>query len=129
MLQPTSDIAEASDTVTEPPTAEDTAPEVEAPEAEAPEAEAPPSVPSALAALGEKLVKKIKLGFGGTFWPGIFILIILLIISFIVLGFRMAEYANRDNREVMLKSNMDMELDIFSATYKNEDGEVVIQGA
>lgn len=133
VLEPTSDIGEASETVTEPPTAEDTAPEEASPEAAAPEAAAPEeaapaSVPAALAALGEKLVKKIKLGFGGTFWPGIFILVILLIMSFIILGFRMAEYANRDNREVMLKSNMDMELDIFSATYKNEDGEVVIQG-
>ena len=123
VLEPTSDIGEASETVTEPPTAEDTSPE-----AASPEEAAPASVPAALAALGGKLVKKIKLGFGGTFWPGIFILVILLIMSFIVLGFRMAEYANRDNREVMLKSNMDMELDIFSATYKNEDGKVVIQG-
>ena len=128
VLEPTSDIGEASETVTEPPTAEDTAPEEASPEAASPEEAAPASVPAALAALGEKLVKKIKLGFGGTFWPGIFILVILLIMSFIVLGFRMAEYANRDNREVMLKSNMDMELDIFSATYKNEDGKVVIQG-
>lgn len=134
VLEPTSDIGEASETVTEPPTAEDTAPEEASPEAASPEAAspeeaAPASVPAALAALGEKLVKKIKLGFGGTFWPGIFILVILLIMSFIVLGFRMAEYANRDNREVMLKSNMDMELDVFSAIYKNEDGNVVIQGA
>ena len=136
VLEPTSDIAEASETVTEPPTAEDTAPEAVAPAAEdaaavepAAEETAPVPAPSALAALGEKLAKRIKLGFGGTFWPGIFILVILLIISFVVLGFRMAEYANRDNREVMLKSNMDMELDIFSATYKNEDGEIVIRGA
>ena len=76
-----------------------------------------------------KLIKKVKSGFGGTFWPGIFILIILLILSFVLLGFRLSEFAKRDDREVMLKSNMDAELDIFSATYKNEQGEIVIQGA
>ena len=79
---------------------------------------------------GNISVKKIrKHYFGGTFWPGIFILIILLILSFVLLGFRLADFAKRDDREVMLKSNMDAELDIFSATYKNERGEIVIQGA
>ena len=79
---------------------------------------------------GNISVKKIrKHYFGGTFWPGIFILIILLILSFVLLGFRLADFAKRDDREVMLKSNMDTELDIFSATYKNERGEIVIQGA
>ena len=76
-----------------------------------------------------KWIRKIRSGFGGTFWPGIFILVILLILSFVVLGFRLADFAKRDDREVMLKSNMDADLDIFSATYKNAQGEVVIQGA
>ena len=76
-----------------------------------------------------KLIKKVKSGFGGTFWPGIFILVLLLILSFVLLGFRLADFAGRDNREVMLKSNMDAELDIFSATYKNAQGEIVIEGA
>lgn len=76
-----------------------------------------------------KLIKKVKSGFGGTFWPGIFILIILLLLSFVLLGFRLADFAGRDSRELLLKSNMDAELDIFSASYQNAKGEIVIEGA
>ena len=79
---------------------------------------------------GNISVKKIrKHYFGGTFWPGMFILAILLLISFVILGFRLTDYANRDNREVLLKSNMDAELDIFSVTYQNSRGEIIIEGA
>lgn len=95
--------------------------------AEAPEAEASTADPAPDG--GKPVKKKRKYRFGGTFWPGIFILVILLLISFVVLGFRLNDYANRDNREVLLKSNMDAELDIFSVTYKNSSGEIIIEGA
>ncbi len=65
---------------------------------------------------------------GGTFWLGIAILIILLLLSIIVLGIRLGDYAHVDDREVMLKSNMDTELDIFSVTYKNKTGEITVEG-
>ena len=56
------------------------------------------------------------------------IMFILLLLSLIVLGIRLGEYAQRDNREVMLKSNMDAELDIFSVIYRNSTGEIVVEG-
>ena len=54
--------------------------------------------------------KKQRPKVGGTFWVGIAILIILLLLSIIVLGIRLGYYAHVDDREVMLKSNMDTEI-------------------
>ena len=148
---PEAEPAETQEAEAEAPEAEtptEDAPATDAPEAQAPAEETPAAVPAAVPLpapdaaeasatpsdtpppTGGKPVKKTKkYSFGGTFWPGIFILVILLLISFVVLGFRLSDYANRDNREVLLKSNMDAELDIFSVTYKNSDGEIVIEGA
>lgn len=72
--------------------------------------------------------KKQRPNVGGAFWVGIAILIILLLLSTIVLGIRLSDYAHVDDREVMLKSNMDTELDIFSVTYKNKTGEITVEG-
>ena len=52
----------------------------------------------------------------------------MLLLSIIVLGIRLGDYAHVDDREVMLKSNMDTELDIFSVTYKNKTGEITVEG-
>ena len=66
---------------------------------------------------------------GGAFWSAIAILLILLLISFVVLGFNLADFAHQDDRELLLKSNMDAELDVFQVSYKNDAGEITIQGA
>jgi hypothetical protein len=76
----------------------------------------------------KKKKQKRRPNVGGTFWLGIAILIILLLLSIIVLGIRLGDYAHVDDREVMLKSNMDTELDIFSVTYKNKTGEITVEG-
>ena len=55
--------------------------------------------------------------------------IILLLLSFVLLGIKLAEYAKIDEREVLLKSNMDAEMDIFSVTYKNATGNIIIEGS
>ena len=73
--------------------------------------------------------KKGKPSGKGPFWTAMVILIILLLLSFVLLGIKLAEYAKIDEREVMLKSNMDTELDIFSVTYKNASGNIIIEGA
>jgi len=76
----------------------------------------------------KKNEKKSIFGVGGTFWIAIVILIILLLLSLVVLGIRLIGYAHVDDREVMLKSNMDTELDIFSVIYKNETGNITVEG-
>ena len=76
----------------------------------------------------KKKERKSIFGVGGTFWVAMVILFILLILSLIVLGIRMGQYVHVDNREVMLKSNMDTELDIFSVIYRNDLGEITVEG-
>jgi uncharacterized membrane protein len=76
----------------------------------------------------KKKERKSIFGVGGTFWVAMVILFILLLLSLVVLGIRLSEYAHVDNRELMLKSNMDTELDIFSVIYKNATGEITVEG-
>ena len=76
----------------------------------------------------KKKERKSIFGVGGTFWVAMVILFILLILSLIVLGIRLGQYIHVDNREVMLKSNMDTELDIFSVIYRNDLGEITVEG-
>ncbi len=55
--------------------------------------------------------------------------IALLLLSMVVLGFRLADYAQQDKREVALKIEDDVELPLFSIQYTNANGDVVIQSA
>jgi flagellar basal body-associated protein FliL len=74
----------------------------------------------------KKKEKKYIFHVGGTFWVAMVILVILLLLSLVVLGIRLSEYAHVDNREVMLKSNMDTELDIFAVQYENASGDIIV---
>ena len=62
-------------------------------------------------------------------WIVLGILAVLLILSAIVLTLRLAEYAKIDDRALSIDSNMDEVFDVFAIEYKNDLGEVSIQGA
>lgn len=64
-----------------------------------------------------------------SFWVGISIIAILLILSIVVLSVIIVEYARADERSVLLRTNMDEKLDIFSIEYKNAIGEITVSGA
>ena len=57
------------------------------------------------------------------------VLIALTLTSGILLSSQLVEYVKVDEREVMLTTNMDQSLDIFSAEYLSSTGEVIISGA
>lgn len=56
------------------------------------------------------------------------ILIILTLISAALLTVRLINYISVDDREVLLKSDLDAELDVFSAQYNNATGEITVLG-
>lgn len=62
-------------------------------------------------------------------WVVLSILGVLLIISAVVLSLRLVDFAKIDDRELSLSTNMDETLNIFAMEYKNDSGEVTIQGA
>ena len=62
-------------------------------------------------------------------WIVLGILAVLLILSAIVLTLRLVEYAKVDDRALSIDSNMDEVFDVFAIEYKNDLGEVSIQGA
>ena len=76
------------------------------------------------------LCKRIWKGFTSakTFWSAFAILVILLILSIVVLFLRLHSFAEVDERSVSLRSSMDESLNVFAMEYKNETGEVTIQG-
>ena len=55
--------------------------------------------------------------------------IALLLLSTVVLGFRLADYAQQSKREVALKIEDDVELPMFSIQYTDANGEVIIQSS
>lgn len=63
-----------------------------------------------------------------SFWIALALLIILLILSIVLLGIRLYDYAKIDDRAVSLKTNMYSDLDIFSVTYYNSSGDIIVQG-
>lgn len=63
------------------------------------------------------------------FWVSISFLIALAILSIIVLSFRLYDYAKTDERTLVLKSNMDEELNVFSLEYNSKTGEVTVKSA
>ncbi len=77
----------------------------------------------------KKKEKKSIFGVGGTFWVAMVILVILLILSIILLGIRLGRYAKEDNREVMLKSNLNEETELFSLIYKNKAGDITVESS
>ena len=56
------------------------------------------------------------------------ILIFLTVVSAILLAIRLVNYIKIDDREVLLQSGLDTELDIFSVEYKNATGEITVKG-
>ena len=73
--------------------------------------------------------KKLFMRVRKCFWVAIAILIILLILSIIVLAVRMSDYFASSQREVSLNSAIHKnDLDIFDIRYKNNDGEITVEG-
>ncbi len=66
---------------------------------------------------------------GATFWVAIALLVILAICSTVILSVRLYDYTKTDDRVLSLKTNMDEKLDVFSVTYYDALGEVVVEGA
>lgn len=65
---------------------------------------------------------------GAAFRAAMAILIILLLLSIIILAARLYEFVTLDKRELMLKSNLDTELELFSVEYENSTGEITVRG-
>ena len=55
--------------------------------------------------------------------------ITLLLLSVIVLGMRISDYAQQDNREVAIDTGADVELSLFSIYYTGQNGQVVVQSS
>ena len=53
--------------------------------------------------------------------------ITLLLLSTVLLGIRIADYAQQDKREVTIEVGSDAEVHLFALQYTNESGEVIIQ--
>ena len=64
----------------------------------------------------------------GVLGTALIILIILTVISAILLTVRLVEYIKVDDREVMLESDLDKTLEIFSVQYENASGEITVSG-
>ena len=56
------------------------------------------------------------------------VLAIATLISAFLLGIHLYEYCKVDKREVLLYSNLDTQIDIFSVEYKNGTGDITVQG-
>ncbi|MBQ4137506.1 MAG: hypothetical protein IJD67_05285 [Clostridia bacterium] len=56
------------------------------------------------------------------------ILALLTIISAVLLTIRLIDYIKIDDREVLLQSNIKTDLELFSAKYENESGEISVSG-
>ena len=54
------------------------------------------------------------------------ILLILTILVSTLLAIRLVDYIKIDEREVLLKSNSDAEVELFSIEYKNLTGEITV---
>ena len=65
---------------------------------------------------------------GKPFWIGMLILLILLIFSIIILSVRLYNFTKLDDRAVSLKANSVENLEVFSIEYKNDAGDIIIQG-
>ena len=79
----------------------------------------------------KSVAKKAFRGFmnAKSFWSAFAILVILLVISIVVLSLRLHDYTKLDDRSVSLRSSMDETLEVFAVEYKNDAGEIVIQGS
>ncbi len=73
--------------------------------------------------------KKQKARGGATFWVAIALLVILAICSTVILSVRLYDYTKTDDRTLSLKTNMDEKLDVFSVTYADASGEIIVEGA
>ena len=63
--------------------------------------------------------------------PGIAValLLVLTVISAIVLSFKLYNIVNIDEREVLLSSDLNKKLDLFSVYYENDSGEITVCGS
>lgn len=57
------------------------------------------------------------------------ILALLTVVSATLLTVRLIDYITRDDKEVLLQSNFDSQLELFSVQYENESGEITVSGA
>lgn len=65
----------------------------------------------------------------GMVWTLLGVLGFLTVVSATLLAVRLANYISKDDKEVLLQSNFDEQLDLFSIQYENQNGEVVVSGA
>lgn len=80
--------------------------------------------------LNNSIDPHIERRFGrGVLWTALVLLSILTLISAALLTVRLTGYVKRDDSEVLLQSNFDKQLEIFSVRYNNESGELVVSGA
>lgn len=64
---------------------------------------------------------------GKTFWIGVIILVILLLLSFALLSVDLYKLSKANERAVDIKSDMFKELDVFSMSYENDKGEITVE--
>lgn len=64
----------------------------------------------------------------GAFWSAIAILILLLLLSLVILSIQLHSFMSADSRVLSLKANTDVSFDIFSVTYRNVSGEIIVSG-
>ena len=55
------------------------------------------------------------------------ILILLTLLTASLLAIRLVDYIKIDEREILLQSNMNQGLDLFSIFYENDSGEIIRQ--
>lgn len=65
---------------------------------------------------------------GKPFWVAFSILLVLLIITGSLLSLRLYDYSQVDKRELSLKCNMAEDLEVFSIIYRNDSGEITVEG-
>lgn len=73
--------------------------------------------------------KSDRLSRGGKIlWVIIALLLILLLLSTALLSVRLYDYIRTDSREVFIRSDIDEQIEVFSAVYNDALGEVVVKG-
>lgn len=63
-----------------------------------------------------------------TFWTAFAILVILLIFSTALLSIRLYDFVTLDKRSLSIKTNTSEEFDLFSINYRNDVGEITVDG-
>lgn len=65
----------------------------------------------------------------GIVWALLGVVSFLTVASAALLTARLIDYTSKDDKEVLLQSNFDEQLDLFSIQYENEKGDIVVSGS